>query len=80
MEWCWHWKSPTDEAGSDSFYSDQSRFDLNYALANTWSWQYQRMIQDVDIVIKQLRKFQDRGLVVLFRPLHEAQGGWFWYG
>jgi mannan endo-1,4-beta-mannosidase len=28
----------------------------------------------------QLKKLQDNGVPVLFRPLHEAEGKWFWWG
>jgi len=27
-----------------------------------------------------LQRLKDRGIIVLFRPLHEANGGWFWWG
>lgn len=37
-------------------------------------------LKDVDAIAKVLKGFQDRGVVVLFRPYHEMNGGWFWWG
>lgn len=34
----------------------------------------------LDEVAAQLQRFEDAGAVVLWRPLHEANGGWFWWG
>lgn len=37
-------------------------------------------IKDVDAIARVLKGFVDRGVVVLFRPYHEMNGGWFWWG
>jgi mannan endo-1,4-beta-mannosidase len=37
-------------------------------------------LADVDAVAKVLDKLRKRGIVVLFRPYHEMNGGWFWWG
>ena len=34
----------------------------------------------MDAIAVQLQKFQAAHVPVLWRPLHEAQGGWFWWG
>jgi mannan endo-1,4-beta-mannosidase len=34
----------------------------------------------MDVIATQLQKFQDAHIPVLWRPLHEAEGGWFWWG
>lgn len=34
---------------------------------------------EVDAVAKNLQQFQDKGVVVLFRPFHEMNGDWFWW-
>lgn len=38
------------------------------------------LVKDIDTVSAQLVKLQDQGITVLWRPLHEAGGGWFWWG
>jgi mannan endo-1,4-beta-mannosidase len=35
---------------------------------------------DLDRVAEVLQQFADAGAVVLFRPLHESNGHWFWWG
>ncbi len=37
-------------------------------------------LADVDAVAKVLGDLRKRGIVVLFRPYHEMNGGWFWWG
>jgi len=34
----------------------------------------------MDVIANELRKFYNEGIPVLWRPLHEASGGWFWWG
>lgn len=34
----------------------------------------------LDEIAAQLQRFEDAGAVVLWRPLHEMNGGWFWWG
>lgn len=37
-------------------------------------------LADVGAAAKTLRRFEEEGIVVLFRPYHEMNGGWFWWG
>ena len=34
----------------------------------------------LDEIAVQLQRFEDAGALILWRPLHEANGGWFWWG
>jgi len=36
--------------------------------------------KDIDNIARQLLTMQEAGVPVLWRPLHEASGGWFWWG
>jgi mannan endo-1,4-beta-mannosidase len=38
------------------------------------------IIQDIDTISEQLKIFSNNNVPVLWRPLHEAGGGWFWWG
>lgn len=38
------------------------------------------MLRDIDDVAEQVKQMSDAGVPIIFRPLHEAQGGWFWWG
>lgn len=87
--YCWHWKDPRKE--QEAFYnpgsgSPSTDFDFTKAFkAGTTEWDtesaiYQAMINDIDIVSLKLKTLQCKGVAVLWRPLHEASGGWFWWG
>lgn len=62
---------------------------FNYTLAftdstckeiNTSSEIYQNIVNDVDIVSNYFLQLQEKDIAVVWRPLHEASGGWFWWG
>jgi len=38
------------------------------------------IILDIDAMAGQLTVLKNRGIPVLWRPLHEAAGGWYWWG
>jgi mannan endo-1,4-beta-mannosidase len=40
----------------------------------------QRWIQQLDLMADGLKQLKDAGVVVLWRPFHEMNGGWFWWG
>jgi|CZKI01.1.fsa_nt_gi mannan endo-1,4-beta-mannosidase len=37
-------------------------------------------IHELDLIAGGLGRLQDAGVVVLWRPFHEMNGGWFWWG
>lgn len=71
----WHWRDPM---GAKSW--DKYDFDLPKALADHNSNEYKNMIRDIDIVAGKIKNIQDAGAAIVFRPLHEAEGAWFWWG
>jgi mannan endo-1,4-beta-mannosidase len=74
----WHWFAPT--GGRDkSFYTKNSDFDLEKTLQERGP-AYDALIGDMDEVAGHLTKLRDRKIPVLWRPLHEADGRWFWWG
>lgn len=91
----WHWNSPsglidatyTNAAGKTieapwyrGFYTDATHFDVQKALAQPDGADYKLLLRDMDAIAVELKKYQDAGIPVLWRPLHEAPGGWFWWG
>jgi len=92
VTFCWHWKIPKNpEAlakpfesmnGDDAaFYTkDIGGFDLAAVLADPESRYHQWILHSIDAVATQLLRLQEAGVPVLWRPLHEAAGGWFWWG
>lgn len=84
VTYVWHWNAPTKLKSScnwwEGFYTSCTDFDITYALANPNSQDYQLLIRDLDAIAVQLQRLKDAHVPVLFRPLHEAEGGWFWWG
>jgi len=82
----WHWNAPTNlinTAGHEwwrGFYTDSTTFDVAAALGNTNSAEYALLLRDMDAIAIQLKKFSSNNIPVLWRPLHEAEGAWFWWG
>lgn len=58
------------------FYSAASSFNLGAALSNTNGNDYKLIIRDIDAIATQLKRLQSAGVPILWRPLHEAEGGW----
>lgn len=77
----WHWSSPiAPKDKGKAFYTGQSGIDIEAVLRDPASADYQALLRDIDDVAAELKAMQDAGVSVLFRPLHEAQGRWFWWG
>lgn len=38
------------------------------------------IVRDIDIISAQLNRLNEADIPVLWRPLHEAGGGWYWWG
>ncbi len=73
----WHWRDPSRK--TDAFYTSGTSFDVTKIFDET-SAEYKAMMSDIDYVSGQLKRFQDAKIPVIWRPLHEAAGGWFWWG
>lgn len=82
----WHWGAPTglydtaEQPWWSGFYTRATDFNIETALADTTNANYTLIIKDIDTIAAQLKKLNDAGVPVLWRPLHEAEGGWFWWG
>jgi len=86
LGFCWHWNAPTNLINTPGhewwrgFYTDSTTFDVAAALADTNSPEYALILRDIDAIAVQLVKVSSNNIPVLWRPLHEASGGWFWWG
>jgi len=74
---CWHWRDPS--RATEDFYSSGTSFDIS-KITETNSAEYQSMLSDIDIIAGYLKQLNNDHIPVLFRPLHEASGKWFWWG
>jgi mannan endo-1,4-beta-mannosidase len=73
----WHWRDPSRE--TEAFYTSETDFDVS-KIADENSPEYEAMLQDIDYISELLKKLQNNDVPVLWRPLHEASGQWFWWG
>ena len=79
----WHWNVPANSSGNYSFYwgteADKTTFDVRKIFDPT-SGEYKQMMKDIDQIASYLKLLKQAGIPVLWRPLHEAGGQWFWWG
>lgn len=82
----WHWNAPVglydteEQPWWSGFYTEATDFDVEAALSSTDNANYTLLVRDIDAIAEQLKRLEDAGVPVLWRPLHEAEGGWFWWG
>lgn len=78
---CWHWFSPGNigKKADNSFYTDSTTFSISKALT-AGTAENTALLDDIRVMAGKFKQLQDAGVPVLFRPLHEAEGGWFWWG
>ena len=73
-----HWFSPL--GGRDkSFYAKNTEFDAERILMENTP-ERAAFYHDMDAIAEELRKFERADVPVLWRPFHEAEGDWFWWG
>jgi len=76
----WHWHSPTGgQVGTNTFYTASTTFDVTKAVT-PGTTENTNILIDIDAIAFQLKRLQTAGIPVLWRPLHEAGGAWFWWG
>lgn len=73
----WHWRDPLRK--TDAFYTNETGFDITQ-IEHTSSPEYKAMLADIDSIAVYLKQLQAKNIPVLWRPLHEASGKWFWWG
>lgn len=86
---CWHWYAPDDmsdpENSMKAFYyktTDYDRktsFDILRAVERGTA-EYRFAVEKIDKAAGELKKLEAENIPVLWRPLHEAAGSWFWWG
>ena len=91
VTFCWHWCADKqyildgkDENGNPrwwgAFYTKNVTFDIEAVMNGSDPYGKAALDKDIEGIARELLKLQDAGVPVLWRPLHEASGGWFWWG
>ncbi|MCL2444432.1 MAG: glycoside hydrolase family 26 protein [Treponema sp.] len=74
----WHWFSPL--YGSDkTFYQKNTPFDTRLALKEGTP-ERKAFFSDMDVMAELLKPFCQAKVPILWRPFHESEGTWFWWG
>ncbi len=91
----WHWHAPKggvafytedttfdlSKAVTDLDISQKSPEEIEALYqAGTISEECYLIVRDIDVISGYLDTLQKADVTVLWRPLHEASGGWFWWG
>lgn len=82
----WHWNAPAELVDSETwpwwkgFYAEATTFDFATAMYDLQSQEHELILRDIDAIAVELQRLEDAQVPVLWRPIHEASGGWFWWG
>jgi mannan endo-1,4-beta-mannosidase len=91
----WHWFAPKEKSSfyvkETEFDFSKGVTDINIAnlplteieeLCNKGALTEEcyLLVRDIDAISRELQILQENDITVLWRPLHEAAGGWFWWG
>lgn len=83
VTFCWHWNAPSKYLTGQwysGFYKEYTNINLAKIMNGEDEEGYQLLLEDIAAIAEQFKRLQDAGVPVLWRPLHEASGGWFWWG
>jgi mannan endo-1,4-beta-mannosidase len=76
VEISWHAPDPANPDGGGLRDKGVDLGDLLVADSPT----HERWLKSLDEIARGLHELQTAGVVVIWRPLHEMNGGWFWWG
>jgi len=74
----WHWFSPLYGKGK-AFYQEKTSFDARLVLEEGTK-EREAFFSDMDKMAELLFPFREKKVPILWRPFHEAEGKWFWWG
>lgn len=71
--------TPLDPNKDYAFYKAETEFNATNALVEG-TWENKVFTEDLANVAAYLKLLKDANIPVVWRPFHEAAGGWFWWG
>ena len=78
LTFTWHWYSPI--GGVDkAFYAKNTDFDATKVFEEGTP-ERMAFYHDMDVMAELLNGFAEKHIPILWRPFHEAEGEWFWWG
>lgn len=77
---CWHWNVPVTENSNEyKCMISETDFDIVKAL-QAGTRENEIIKADLEELAGYLLLLKQKNIPVIWRPLHEAAGGWFWWG
>ena len=79
----WHWNVPKTEGDTDANNYTSTLSETAFNIDNAFTegtWEYRTVQADLEKIAGYLKQLHDANIPVIWRPLHEAAGGWFWWG
>lgn len=83
----WHWNAPEpylyntkENPWWSGFYTEHTNIDLAAIMDGRDPQGYDLLVKEMDDIAMLLKELSDEKIPILWRPLHEASGGWFWWG
>lgn len=79
----WHWNVPKAEGQNDPNNYTSTLSETTFNIDNAFTegtWEYNTVHADLEKMAGYLKLLHDADIPVIWRPLHEASGGWFWWG
>lgn len=90
VTFCWHWNAPTEYLKSEiddknprwwgGFYTTNSTFSIANVMDGQDTNGKAAIDRDIAEIASQLNRLGDAKVPIIWRPLHEASDGWFWWG
>ena len=84
---CWHWNAPKQYLINNSehpwysgFYKEAATIDLDAIAQGKDEDGKAALLSDIDAICEAMEPLKEAQVPILWRPLHEASGGWFWWG
>jgi len=84
----WHWNVPVKKGSTEYTFNTNTAFRASNVVKEG-TWENEVAKADLEKIAGYLKKLQDAGIPVVWRPLHEAagntytqwhSGAWFWWG
>ncbi len=84
---CWHWNAPTkylldtaEQPWYKGFYAEATNISLDAIADGSDPEGKDLLMADIDAICQAMEPLKEAQVPILWRPLHEAAGGWFWWG
>ena len=76
---CWHWGNPLTGGGTYTASKVKLTAEQFSNIVTEGTDEYNKMMEDLRKHADYLQQLTDEDIPLIWRPLHEIDGGWFWW-